>query len=84
MPAYPAGQTSFLINGETMAARHSLRATVPWDLTGSPAINVPFGWRAEGLPIGVQLVAGHFNEHILLKVAKALEGCQLDRRKPPF
>ena len=45
-------------------------------------MNVPFGWSEEGLPIGVQLVARHFDEHTLLRVAKALEGCQTDRRRP--
>ena len=82
MPAYEAGREEFVIDGKTMGARHSLRATVPWDLTGSPAMNVPFGWSEEGLPIGVQLVARHFDEHTLLRVAKALEGCQTDRRRP--
>ena len=82
MPAYEAGREEFVIDGKTMGARHSLRATVPWDLTGSPAMNVPFGWSEEGLPIGVQLVSRHFDEHTLLRVAKALEGCQTDRRRP--
>ena len=82
MPAYEAGREDFVIGGRTMGARHSLRATVPWDLTGSPAMNVPFGWSTEGMPIGVQLVARHFEEHTLLRVAKALEGCQMDRRWP--
>ena len=82
MPAYEAGREEFVIDGKTMGARHSLRATVPWDLTGSPAMNVPFGWSSEGMPIGVQLVARHFDEHPLLKAAKGLEGCQTDRRRP--
>ncbi len=82
MPAYEAGREEFVIGGKTMGARHSLRATVPWDLTGSPAMNVPFGWSDEGMPIGVQMVGRHFEEHTLLKVAKALESCQTDRRRP--
>ncbi|MCH7996954.1 MAG: amidase, partial [Chloroflexi bacterium] len=83
MPAFPKGQTEFIIEGQTLPGRHSLRSTVPWDLTGSPAMSVPFGWSSEGLPIGVQLVGRHFDEHTLLKVAKALESCQGDRRRPP-
>ena len=82
MPAFPKGQTEFIIEGQTLPGRHSLRGTVPWDLTGSPAMSVPFGWSSEGLPIGVQLVGRHFDEHTLLKVAKALESCQGDRRRP--
>ena len=82
MPAYEAGRQEFVIGDRTMPARHSLRSTVPWDLTGSPALNVPFGWSAEGMPIGVQLVARHFDEHTLLRVGKALESCHTDVRRP--
>ena len=83
MPAYPHGQTEFHISGQTLGARHTLRITLPWDLTGSPAISVPFGWSAEGLPIGVQLVGRHFDELTLLQVANALEGSQKEERRPP-
>jgi len=46
---------------------------VPWNLTGSPAISVPFGLSSAGLPIGVQLVGRHFEERIVLQAAMALE-----------
>ena len=82
MTAFPHGQREFHIGGQTLAARHTLRITLPWDLTGSPAISVPFGWSSEGLPIGVQLVGRHFEEKTLLRVAHALEGRRLERRHP--
>jgi aspartyl-tRNA(Asn)/glutamyl-tRNA(Gln) amidotransferase subunit A len=82
MPAYPAGQTEIRIGGRALGTRQSLLATVPWNLTGSPAISVPFGWSSEGLPIGVQLVGRHFDELAILRVAKALEDCHTDRRRP--
>ncbi|MFQ5872412.1 MAG: amidase [Dehalococcoidia bacterium] len=83
MPAYPHGQTELTVEGQTVAGRHALRATVPWDLTGSPAISVPFGWSSDGLPIGVQLVGRHFDEMTVLRAAKALEACRKDVRRPP-
>ncbi|MEE9199404.1 MAG: amidase [Dehalococcoidia bacterium] len=84
MAAFPHGQREFVIEGQTLVGRHALRATVPWDLTGSPAISVPFGWSPEGLPIGVQLVGRHFDEVTVLRVARALEACQKERRRPPL
>jgi amidase len=40
---------------------------------GSPAISLPMGMCANGLPIGVQFQAAHGNERILLEIAFALE-----------
>ena len=59
-----------------------MRGTVPWDLTGSPAISVPFGFTADGLPLAVQLVGRHYDEATLLRAAHALEGCAGERRNP--
>jgi aspartyl-tRNA(Asn)/glutamyl-tRNA(Gln) amidotransferase subunit A len=42
-------------------------------LAGLPALSLPVG-RSQGLPIGAQLVAPHFEEERLLAVAAALEG----------
>lgn len=61
------------IDGQEVHGRNSLRITVPFDLTGSPAVSVPFGWSAEGLPIGVQIVGRHFDESTVLHAAATLE-----------
>jgi amidase len=47
--------------------------TIPWNLTGQPAISVPAGTDDDGLPIGVQLVAPPGGEATLLAVAARLE-----------
>ena len=47
--------------------------TVPANLVGIPAISVPFGKDNKGLPIGVQLMANHYEEALLLQMAYALE-----------
>ena len=41
-------------------------------ISGIPALSLPVG-RSEGLPVGAQLVAPHFEEERLLAAAGALE-----------
>ena len=47
--------------------------TISANLAGIPAMSVPGGFSGKGLPIGIQLQAGHFQEEILLKTAHNLE-----------
>ncbi|MEQ1541534.1 MAG: amidase family protein [Novosphingobium sp.] len=44
--------------------------------TGQPAISLPLHWSAEGLPVGVQFVAGVGEEALLLALAGELEAAQ--------
>ncbi len=46
--------------------------TEPWNATGQPAITLPLAWTAEGLPVGVQLVADRGREELLFRVAATL------------
>ena len=66
-------KTTLDVDGKTAPWYHGSINSQNWDLTGSPAISVPFGWSSDGLPIGVQLVGRHFDEAILLRVAAVLE-----------
>jgi aspartyl-tRNA(Asn)/glutamyl-tRNA(Gln) amidotransferase subunit A len=47
--------------------------TVPFDLTGSPAISVPCGFSTEGLPIGLQIAGRAWDEATILRIAAAYE-----------
>ncbi|MFI5396817.1 MAG: amidase [Candidatus Binatia bacterium] len=47
--------------------------TAPFNVTGQPAISLPLHWSKDGLPIGVQLVAGYGREDVLIRVAAQLE-----------
>ena len=47
--------------------------TVPFNITGQPAISLPLHWSADNLPIGVQLVARYGAEDLLIRVAAQLE-----------
>jgi len=61
-----------------------LRFTIPFNVTGQPAISLPLHWSREGLPIGVQLVAAFGREDLLLRVAAQLEADGAWRvRRPP-
>ncbi len=58
--------------------------TIPFNVTGAPAISVPCGFSAQGLPIGLQIAAPHFEEPLLLQVAHAYEqAAGWHARKPP-
>lgn len=45
----------------------------PFNLTGQPAASVPVGWSADGLPIGMQLVARYHDEAPIFRAAAAVE-----------
>jgi amidase len=58
--------------------------TRPFNVTGQPAMSLPLGWPDDGLPRGVQLIAGYGGEDILIQVGSALEAATpWIHRRPP-
>ncbi len=53
--------------------REALSYTTPYSLTGWPCAVVRCGWSADRLPIGVQLVARPWHDHVALAAAAYLE-----------
>lgn len=47
--------------------------TVPANLAGIPALSVPWSKDEKGLPIGLQFMASHFDEELLLQAGSVLE-----------
>jgi aspartyl-tRNA(Asn)/glutamyl-tRNA(Gln) amidotransferase subunit A len=47
--------------------------TVTGDLAGIPCMSVPGGKTPDGLPVGLQVLANHFNETTMFRVADAFE-----------
>jgi len=47
--------------------------TIPSNLTGHPGMSVPFGTGADGLPVGVQVLAPALGEPVMFQVAAELE-----------
>jgi aspartyl-tRNA(Asn)/glutamyl-tRNA(Gln) amidotransferase subunit A len=58
------------------------RLTVPCNLTGMPAMSVPCGF-ADGLPVGLQIMAPAFAESLVLRVGAAYEAATDWHRQRP-
>ena len=74
--------TAFPIGAKTtdpLAMYLSDLCTIPSNLAGHPAISVPFGAGADGMPIGVQVMAPALGETVMFQVAGVLEATA-----PPF
>ncbi len=57
--------------------------TLSTNLAGVPGMAVPCGYTDAGLPMGVQFMAGHFQEGKLIQVASAYEKhSSIERRRP--
>jgi amidase len=62
-----------------------MRACSDITVTGLPAISVPGGFTAEGLPVGLQIVGRHQDEWGVLQLAHAFEQATgFGRRRPPL
>jgi len=87
----PPPEIGFLSSTPDEPLRAFMRAapygvcTLPFNLSGQPAISLPVHWTAGGLPIGAQLVAAFGREDLLLAVGAQLEAA-LDwgSRRPPI
>jgi aspartyl-tRNA(Asn)/glutamyl-tRNA(Gln) amidotransferase subunit A len=47
--------------------------TISANLAGIPAISIPCGFTKKGLPVGLQILAKHFSEEMLFRVAHTYE-----------
>jgi aspartyl-tRNA(Asn)/glutamyl-tRNA(Gln) amidotransferase subunit A len=83
IPAHAHGLAEFVINGQTVPAKHILSATVPFNVTGLPGLSIRFGTSWDGLPIGVQLVSNWLAESTVLHLASLLETASSVRNLHP-
>ena len=47
--------------------------TIPYNVTGNPALSVPIGFSTSGLPLGCQIVGRPFDEVMCFRIGAALE-----------
>ncbi len=82
IPAFRHGERSWQVEGKTVNYLDAWSYTEWFNLLGTPALSVPVGKSAEGLPIGVQIVARPWQEELVISVAAALEE-QVGRYRHP-
>ena len=73
MTATPHGAQELVVNGETVSWLHVMKATSPFNVTGLPALSVPYAFSSESLPINIQLVARWLDEATILRLGALLE-----------
>jgi aspartyl-tRNA(Asn)/glutamyl-tRNA(Gln) amidotransferase subunit A len=60
-----------------------LRNTRPFNVWGLPAVSVPCGFTASGLPIGLQIAGPQWREDLVLRLAEAYEAAtEWHKRRP--
>jgi aspartyl-tRNA(Asn)/glutamyl-tRNA(Gln) amidotransferase subunit A len=58
--------------------------TPPWNVTGMPAISIPCGFTANGLPLGLQLAGRPLEDGVVLRLAHAYQqATDWHLRRPP-
>ncbi|OHV48881.1 amidase family protein [Pseudofrankia sp. BMG5.36] len=64
----PAGDAELLVRGTTMAGN-----TAPLNLSGHPALAVPSGADADGMPTSIQIIGAHFADALTLRAGAVVE-----------
>ena len=63
-----------VVGGREMETYHQWMGVVlPWSLAGTPVMNLPAGFSADGLPMGMQLIGKRQSELAVLQMARAYE-----------
>ncbi len=83
-PTSPCVAFRFGERADPMTMYRCDTCTIPSNLSGDPAMSVPFGTGAEGLPVGVQIMAPALGEEAMLTVAAAIERAAPELAAPRF
>jgi aspartyl-tRNA(Asn)/glutamyl-tRNA(Gln) amidotransferase subunit A len=78
----PAGAFSVVLDPKLGFPRYN---TLPFNMTGHPALAVPCGFSRHGLPLSLQLAGRAFEEATVLRVGHAYEAAtEWHERRPPL
>ncbi len=73
LPAFPLG----IVGPGAVAGREVTHLgwtlCYPFNYSGQPAVSVPAGWTANGLPVGLQIVGRRLEDALVLRAAATLE-----------
>jgi Asp-tRNA(Asn)/Glu-tRNA(Gln) amidotransferase A subunit family amidase len=81
--AFPHRTRRWKVGEEEIGLFQAMMPSTPFNLLGLPAVVIPFGISAEGLPIGVQLVGRPYEEELILELAVRLENVRGPLAAPP-
>jgi aspartyl-tRNA(Asn)/glutamyl-tRNA(Gln) amidotransferase subunit A len=84
LPAFPLG----LVGPREVAGREVTHLgwtlCYPFNYSGQPAVSVPAGWTASGLPVGLQIVGRRLEDALVLRAAATFETLRpWAARRPP-
>ena len=72
--------------GAPLGPLHGVPVSIsyPFNWSGQPAISVPAGWTAGGLPVGLQIIGRRLEDALVLRAAATLEALRpWAERRPP-
>ncbi len=84
LPAFPLG----LVGPREVAGREVTHLgwtlCYPFNYSGQPAVSIPAGWTASGLPVGLQIVGRRLEDALVLRAAATFEVLRpWAARRPP-
>jgi len=83
VPAFRHGEREWTVDCKTVRYPKIFSYCQIFNLLGNPSVVVPVGRSPEGLPIGVQIVGRHFEDAVILGVARKLEQAIGGWQAPP-
>ncbi|MGP4016167.1 amidase [Saccharopolyspora sp. 5N708] len=81
IPPFPAEQ-AYPTNDPMRPLEH-IAFTLPYNMSGQPAVSVNCGWTPAGLPIGLQIAGKRFDDLGVLRLARAYEQLRPAQRPWP-
>ena len=73
LPAFPLGMVGPTDVAGRKVTHLGWTLCYPFNYSGQPAVSVPAGWTAAGLPVGLQIVGRRLEDALVLRAAAALE-----------
>lgn len=83
-PASPPGAEWPSPTDDSRRPLEHITFTLPYNMSGQPAVSVNCGYTADGLPIGLQIAGRRFDDLGVLRLAATFEGIRQPQRALPL